>query len=77
MDDKTAPAFPVESPAPNYFGMSQRQYFAGQALIGLTSLMSQTDIVEMIRQGPGAHGYRNIAEMAACYADAMVERMKR
>ena len=39
MTDTSEPAFPTPSsqPFPQYYGMSLRDYFAGQALVGLFS----------------------------------------
>jgi len=46
------PAFPVpgdaEAYAPNQFGMSLRDYFAGQALAGLMTTSVQRDKVEKL-----------------------------
>ena len=53
------PAFPLNLPSTHYYGMSLRDYFAGQALAGMTADTHNSSTV--------------VAAAAYQYADAMLK----
>lgn len=52
-------------------GMTLRDYFAGQALIGFCA---NTDLVKIMEQGNSGNSIENVAEFTYKYADAMLKQ---
>lgn len=63
----------VAFPATGYTGMTMREYYAGQALVGLTAR-------ETMRHGLGdmpTTRLQHTARLAVAYADALLEELKK
>lgn len=79
--DDGGPAFPINSPSghPQYMpmrdGMSLRDWFAGQALVGVNASPALFEAVTSACAGSGAH-YERLARHAYMQADAMLEARK-
>lgn len=68
MADTSGPAFPMSDAGYPYMGLSMRDYFAGQALIGL--LAQETEEWHYVK-------YEDAALSAYCLADAMLTARER
>lgn len=77
---KTQYAFPIENTSPEYAGMTLRDWFAGQALVGVVARMTHESLypndaaADGLRYADGTlHGQAQaIAEDAYALADAML-----
>ena len=76
------PAFP-QSGGQHYTsakGMTLRQYYAGQALVGLLAVDDSTPCVSQTPEGieaERAEYVRSQAHIAACYADALIAELEK
>ena len=68
MNEQNPPAFPTVSNArPEHVGMSLRDYFAGQCLVG---------VINEAKNEPGGLLLHQVAELAYELSDAMLEARK-
>ena len=63
------PAFPRSYAADGHNGMSLRDWFAGQALAGLCSTLTNEERWEIVQ---GIRGGKSMSKAAFMYADAML-----
>lgn len=75
--DDGGPAFPIsDASGPVQPGMSLRDWFAGQALVGMNASPALLEAVTSAGAGSGAH-YERLARHAYMQADVMIEARKR